>query len=242
MDPQTYSRVRASLDTLATVLVIVAALACIALAGAAWQRGQATSSPAKADARNVPRSPHPLDGAPLLGNPKAPLAIIEYADFECPACADFVRDAWPKLKAEYVDAGKVLVSFRHLPLKNHLNARPAAIGAECAARQEKFWAMHDLLFIKQGAWDDSFWQGVPHALALDRRAFEICSQSAGDKIDADRQLASMFGISGTPSFLIGRVQANNAVTIERVLVGSQPFPIFSAVLEQLLRATDVTNN
>jgi protein-disulfide isomerase len=86
---------------------------------------------------------------PVLGNPNAPVKIVEFSDFECPFCRRFYQDTFPQLKKEYIDTGKVALYYRHLPLPMHPNAKPFANAAECANEQGKFWQMHDQIFKEQ---------------------------------------------------------------------------------------------
>ena len=95
----------------------------------------------------LPVGPVALAGAHLEGSNKARVAIIEFSDFQCPACAQFTRDTLPRLRQRYVKSGKVLLAFHPLPLQGiHPRAFRASVAAECAARQGRFWPMHDGLF------------------------------------------------------------------------------------------------
>jgi protein-disulfide isomerase len=71
--------------------------------------------------------------------------MIEFSEFECPACGRFAREVIPVIQGEYIDSGKVLLAFWHRPLDRHKRAVPAAIAANCAGAQGKFWPLHDLL-------------------------------------------------------------------------------------------------
>lgn len=86
---------------------------------------------------------------PNLGDANAPVTIVEFSDLECPFCKQFVEGAYPQLKTEYIDTGKVKLYFRHYPLPFHPMAKPFALAVECANDQDKMWEMHDLIFSKQ---------------------------------------------------------------------------------------------
>lgn len=76
-----------------------------------------------------------------LGNPDAPVKIVEYMDVECPFCKRYSRRVFPKIVKNYVKTGKVYYSIRHFPLtRAHPNALKGGVAAECAAAQGKFWA------------------------------------------------------------------------------------------------------
>src|SRR3989442_11886669 len=87
------------------------------------------------------------------GRPGAPVTVYEMSDFQCPYCRAFALATLPLLEREYVTTGKVRFVYINLPLPSlHANATAAAEAALCAARQHKFWPMHDLLFRHQDGW------------------------------------------------------------------------------------------
>lgn len=89
------------------------------------------------------------DDDPALGDPNAPVTIIEFSDFECPFCRRFWQETLPQIKAEYIDTGKARFVYRDFPLSMHPGAFPAALAANCANQQGKFWEMHDKIFSEQ---------------------------------------------------------------------------------------------
>jgi protein-disulfide isomerase len=95
-----------------------------------------------------------LGDSPFLGQAEANVALVEYADFQCPFCETFFSNDLSEIKKEYVDTGKIKFVFKHLPLEFHPNAKPAAIASECANEQGKFWPFHDSLFSNQSSWQD----------------------------------------------------------------------------------------
>jgi hypothetical protein len=96
---------------------------------------------------SVPTAPQSLEGAALKGDPKAPVVIIEYSDYQCPFCAKSERETLPELDQKYIGTGQVQLAFRHHPLSRlHPFATQAAEAAVCAGRLGKFWEMHAALF------------------------------------------------------------------------------------------------
>ena len=92
-----------------------------------------------------------LSGAAIEGDPDAPVIVAEYSDFECPFCARWFAQTMPALR-ERLDDG-VSLAFLHFPIVSiHPNAGRAAIAAECAGAEGRFWEMHDLLFARQSEW------------------------------------------------------------------------------------------
>jgi protein-disulfide isomerase len=184
----------------------------------------------------VPKTPQSLSGAPTIGKESAKVAIIEFADFQCPFCGQFSKTVWPELRSEYVDKGTVLAAFRHLPLSIHPYARDAAIRAVCAEKQDKFWEMHDSLFAHQsdlgnvGAMDE-----LARQLPVDMPAFSECVRTvSAETINSDVKRAQALGISGTPTFLIGIRDADGLVHVTAVLSGAQPLERFKSAVDEAL--------
>src|SRR5260221_12442747 len=98
------------------------------------------------------QAPDPL-AARAKGRADAPVTVYEMSDFQCPYCREFGLGTSAVLEREYIQAGKVRFVYINLPLSSvHRNAAAAAEGAVCAARQQRFWAMHDRLFRHQDQW------------------------------------------------------------------------------------------
>lgn len=95
---------------------------------------------------------HTLAGDQYKGDLNAPIVVVEFSDFQCPACARHSNDVQPILDETFVDSGAVRWVFKHLPLKEHEFAPVSASAAECAAEQGAFWEMHDLLYQSVEAW------------------------------------------------------------------------------------------
>jgi len=141
------------------------------------------------------------------GNQDAPLMLIEYSDFQCPACARF-QSTLKQLKATFGE--QLAIVYRHFPLVEiHHNARLSAQAAEAAGVQGKFWAMHDLLFERQSDWSalpnptDTF---VKYAqeLGLDQTSFtaDLNSTVVKEKINQHLANALTAGLPGTPAFFL----------------------------------------
>lgn len=165
---------------------------------------------------------------PVKGDENASVTIVEFSDFECPFCAQFYRDTWPKIKSEYIDTGKVKLYYRHYPLSFHPSAHKLAVASECANEQGMFWEMHDKIFDNQAAGDfadDTItsWAGE---LGMDTTSFAACLASTkyDEKIKSDTADGTTAGVDGTPAFFING---------ER-LVGAQPFESFKAVIDSKL--------
>ena len=139
------------------------------------------------------------------GAADAPIVIVEFSDFQCPACRYAVGPA-KNLIALY---GKdVRFIFKHFPLMQHPLAKGAAIAAECAGRQGRFWDFHDLIYEKQEDWvkdtGGTNLQDYAKSLNLDLTAFSVCLKdpSAAALVDQDLKDGNDHWILSTPTFFI----------------------------------------
>jgi protein-disulfide isomerase len=181
-----------------------------------------------------------LAGAETQGNPAARAALIVYSDFQCPYCSKFATDVLPALVDKYVKPGKVLLAFRNLPLDIHPQALPAAIAAECAGRQGKFWAVHDELFKNQTALKEKGVPALVEAYRLDGPAFDACVQAPETKqqIQADAAAAQKFGVRGTPTIFMGALSGTNvrvSTAMSGVKPGADPVEEYSKALDALVK-------
>ena len=171
----------------------------------------ARESPAQieAPAFERPATPDPRG----LGDPNAPIVLVEYSDFQCEFCAGFEHDTKPQLEANYIKTGKVYFVYRDYPLAIHPGARQAAAAANCAADQAGFWPMHDRLYTGAvaGEWsggdaaDRSVFLGYAQELKLDRAAFQRCmdtTSASETRIQTDVAAGDTHFINGTPTFLL----------------------------------------
>ena len=189
------------------VLVLVA-IAVVGAAGLGWVATRPKGGPVAIDP-NLP--PAKAEGY-LIGREDAPVKIIEFADFECPACGQFATVTEPDVRARLVATGLVSVRFFVFPLPMHKNTWSASNAAACANDQGKFWEMHDRLFYAQDLWNgaatsnpEKKMRGYAEELGLDTKKFNECfdSQVHYPAIKASGDEASARGVNETPSFIIG---------------------------------------
>jgi len=144
----------------------------------------------------------------IFGNAASPVILIEYGDFQCPACAQY-EPIVQKVRADYAD--KIVLVYRHFPLSQHKNAKITAYASEAAARQGKFWEMHDMIYEGQNTWanlssDQARDVLVKYAetIGLDLKLFtdQMDSGEIKDKVDADSQSGLKAGVNATPTFIL----------------------------------------
>jgi protein-disulfide isomerase len=150
-----------------------------------------------------------LDSLPSRGQASAPVTVVEYADFQCPACQYFATQLEPAFAQQYIDTGKVRMVFHDFPLSQHQNAVIAAEAARAAGEQGKFWEMHDLLYAKQDEWASSaqpqtLFAGYAAQLKLDANQFSqaLDSHKYRAEVQSLAQDATRGGVSSTPTFVI----------------------------------------
>jgi protein-disulfide isomerase len=184
----------------------------------------------------IPAEPLVVDDKPARGSDSASVVLIGYSDFQCPYCGVFARDTLPGLDREYVASGKIQVMYSHVTPPNHPRALPAAIAADCAARQGKFWEMHDRLFADQTKLDDASLASHAKAIGLDETAFSACQSDPAvkDRIARETTQSRSLRVAGTPGFFIGRLQPDGRVKVTRSIRGAAPLENFQDVLDEEL--------
>jgi protein-disulfide isomerase len=171
------------------------------------------------------------------------VAVIEFADFQCPFCGQFAKDTLPQIKARYVDTGKLLYVFRHNPLTQiHSRAEASAHASECAAQQGKFWRFHDRLFKDPRKLEQTDLLGYAGDARLDIEVFQRClAGRLPERVTVDFELAKTLKLTGTPVFLVGRLMAGGRVNVSQVLTGVQATAEFAAALDRVLSSVGATD-
>lgn len=142
----------------------------------------------------------------IKGNPEAPVVLVEYSDFQCPACAAF-QPYLAEVMAQYGD--RIQLQYKHFPLPIHASAIPAAVAAEAAGQQGKFFEYHDLLFANQTEWStavapQALFLTYAEELGLDMDTFRRHMRSSllRDHVRASVEEGRGLGITGTPTFFL----------------------------------------
>ena len=176
------------------------------------------------------------DDDAILGDPEAPVTIVEFSDYQCPYCRRFYNETLPIIQEKYISTGKVNLVYRDFPLDFHSGAIPAATAAECAREQqgdEMYYLMHDKIFegqnlLGKGTVDipNSSLFAYAEELNLNTKEFKTCFESGkyDDEINTDYLVGQQLGMSGTPGFVINGKR----------LQGAQPYATFEAIIEEAL--------
>ena len=195
------------------------------------QPAAAAAAPAPAVAPDAPVTVKDRSDAPVIGKSTAKLTLYEFSDFQCPFCTSFYKETWPKLKADYIDTGKVKMVYRHFPLSFHVNAQKAAEAGECANQQGKFETYFNLLFSHSNA--DGTGLAVPdlkhyaQQAGLDTATFNNCldTDATASIITADMNEGTSIGVNGTPTFVLNGQR----------IVGAVPFDTFKTAIDKALQ-------
>jgi protein-disulfide isomerase len=160
---------------------------------------------------------------PVRGNPRAPVTIVLFSDFQCPYCAR-VGPTLEEVQRQYGD--KVRIVWKHQPLSFHPHALPAAEAAEAAREQGKFWQMHDRLFGSQRELSPELYERLAKEVGLDVRRFQAATRSGKfrARIQEDQQLAARIGAQATPTMFVNGEKVEGAV----------PFATLKAVVDRKL--------
>lgn len=164
----------------------------------------------------------------ILGDPDAPVTMIEFGDYQCPFCRKLFTETEIQLRKEYIETGKLRMIYRDFPLDQiHPFARPAAEAAECARDQGKYWIYHDMLFTKQDDLATLDFALEAGKLGLDQSQFKECYQNKkyAAEVEKDYQDGLAAGVTGTPANFING----------KFLPGAQPYEVFKAAIEEALR-------
>ena len=172
---------------------------------------------------------------PIKGKSNAKVTIVEFSDFQCPFCKQYIDQTDSQIQDQYVKTGKAKFVYRHFPLTSiHPNAQKAAAASECANEQNQFWNYHDLLYKNQDTWspltsDDAASSFVDYAgqLGMDPDQFKTCldTDKYKDNVDKDTAAGNKAQVDGTPAFFINGYR----------LTGAQPFSEFQKVIDADLK-------
>jgi protein-disulfide isomerase len=213
----------------------------IGIAVAGFAIVAAASAPADTDATRFPLGTTAVQDtqsllleARIKGDENAAITVLEISDFQCPYCRVFWEETLPVLMGEYVETGKIRFVFLNMPLANlHPNAPAAHEFAMCAAAQDRFWPVHDLLFQHQETWaaledPSEYFLVLADSANLAMLELAACFQNGTVRqlIEQEVALNARSGITSTPSFVIER----------GLLRGVHPIETWRSILDSLVAA------
>jgi protein-disulfide isomerase len=213
-------------------------LALVVVVGGLLIARAARAPRARANVTTAPITPAQAEGY-LMGNPNAPVQIMEFADFECPACGNFSVITEPDVRNRIVNTGLASYRFFDFPLPMHKNTMPASNAAACAADQGKFWEMHDALFRNQPEWNGEatdnpkkIFLGYAKSMGLNTDTWEKCfdAQTHQARILANQAEGNRRKVQSTPTFVIGT----------RLIPGGMSYDVFKAYVDSAAKEAPAT--
>jgi len=169
----------------------------------------------------------PADNDPFLGDPSAPVTIVEFGDFQCPFCKRFFDTTEKEIIDAYVKTGKARFVYRDYPLTAiHEMAQKSAEASECANEQDKFWSYHDRLYERQDGLSVANFKKWAGELGLNQSQFDQCLDSGKyyNEVQKDADDGQKAGVSGTPATFVNG----------RMISGAVPFGQFQTIIEEEL--------
>jgi protein-disulfide isomerase len=209
-----------------------------------------TSTSTSTTTTTVPTYEYPTsfteEGYPLLGDPDAPVTLVEFSDYLCPFCGRHFAQTTPQVFSQYVESGEVNFVFRDFPLVElHPNAPAGHAAALCVAEQDPglFWAYHDELFGNQAAWQSlpftgQYLENLADEVGADLGAYLACVESGrtADLVDERVAEARALGLGSTPSFQV--IDNRTGDTYE--IIGAQPLEVFTQALDAAISGSTPT--
>ena len=174
-------------------------------------------------------------GSPILGDPSAPITIVEFGDYQCHQCYNWFHNTKPMIMRDYIETGKANLVFVDFAFLGR-DSPKASQATYCADDQGKYWEYHDFLYSSQESKIDSGWanserlKAFAFSLGLDMELFNECldSEKYSKRIQYNSQQARDNGVRGTPGFFI--VGTDD----QKQIAGAQPFSVFQRIMDSMV--------
>lgn len=175
-------------------------------------------------------------GSSILGNPSAPITIVEFGDYQCHQCYNWFHNTKPTIFENYVETGKANFIFVDLAFLGK-DSPKAAQASYCAEDQGKYWEYHNMLYNSQESKIDNGWanserlKAFAFSLGLDMELFESCldSEKYSKRVQHNINEARKHGVRGTPGFFI--VGPDDQ---QQQIGGAQPYSVFKQVIDSMI--------
>jgi protein-disulfide isomerase len=214
--------------------VILAVIIITIIAGVATSLSVSPSETVNLDMGRTHGTISTAMGSPILGDPSAPITIVEFGDYQCEMCYRWFHTSKPQITENYIETGKVNLVFIDLAFLGRDSSK-AAQATYCAEDQKQYWAFHDMLYNSQERVDNGWanserLKAFAFSLELDMELFDSCLDSGkySKRVDYNIQQAKKHGVNSTPTFII---VANDQ---EKQISGAQPFSVFKQILDTMV--------
>ena len=228
--PQSLKRL---LDVVGTALIL------LATAGVIWAIGpnRGNSGAGRPDIEDV--SGLRIDADKLTNvKGRGSVAIVEFADYQCPFCGRHARETAPELERRFVAPGRIRYLYFHYPIQRlHPYAMKAGEAAECAGEQGAFWQMHERLFNNSQSLSRPDLITHARALSLDDAAFQAClDKDKAAAVLADKEEGVRLGVNSTPTFFVGTVEPDGSIELVKRINGAVSLDRFEAAIDDVHKA------
>lgn len=215
--------------------VIIGVSVVVIIAGIVASFSSSTSETVNLDMGRTHGTISTAMGSPILGDPSAPITIVEFGDYQCHQCYNWFHNTKPAIMKDYIETGKANLVFVDLAFLGS-DSPKAAQASYCAEDQEMYWEYHNLLYNSQEPTIDNGWanserlKAFAFSLGLDMDLFDSCLDSGkySKRVQYNVQQARDHGVRGTPGFFIVGPDGQQQVG------GAQPFSVFKQILDPMI--------
>jgi len=215
--------------------VIIGVIVIAIIAGVAASLSASSSETMNLDMERSHGTISTAMGSPILGDPSAPITIVEFGDYQCHQCYNWFHNTKPAIFEDYIATGKANFVFVDMAFLGR-DSPKAAQATYCAEEQEMYWEYHDMLYTLQEDKIDGGWanserlKAIALDLGLDSDLFEACLDSGkySKRVQYNTQQARDHNVRGTPNFIVVGPDG------QQQLGGAQPFSVFKQVLDKMI--------
>jgi len=215
--------------------VIIGVIIIVIVAGIAVSLSSSPTETVNLDMGRMHGTISTAMGSPILGDPSAPITIVEFGDYQCHQCYNWFHNTKPAIVEEYIETGKANLVFVDLAFLGR-DSPKASQASYCAEDQKLYWEYHDLLYNSQEPKIDGGWANTERlkafafSLGLDMDLFDSCLDSGkySKRVQYNIQQARDHGVRGTPGFFIVGSDGQEQIG------GAQPFSVFKQILDTMV--------
>ena len=215
--------------------VILGVIVIAIVAGIAASVSSSTSEIVNLDMGRTHGTISTVMGSAILGDPSAPITIVEFGDYQCHQCYNWFHNTKPAITRDYIETGKANLVFVDLAFLGN-DSPKAAQASYCAEDQGMYWDYHDILYNSQEPKIDGGWanserlKAFAFSLGLDMELFESCLDSGkySKRVQYNIQQARDHGVRGTPGFFIVGPDGQQQIS------GAQPFSVFKQIMDPMI--------
>jgi len=215
--------------------VILGVIVIAIVAGIAASVSSSTSETVNLDMGRTHGTISTAMGSAILGDPSAPITIVEFGDYQCHQCYNWFHNTKPAITRDYIETGKANLVFVDLAFLGN-DSPKAAQASYCAEDQGMYWDYHDILYNSQEPKIDGGWanserlKAFAFSLGLDMELFESCLDSGkySKRVQYNIQQARDHGVRGTPGFFIVGPDGQQQIS------GAQPFSVFKQIMDPMI--------